>query len=121
MTLGAISFFIALAAALATLALALMRVRLSKAYQLEAEAKDDLLWAKDDLIDAKDDRIENLVEMVGTQARRLDIMEKLACCGCGHPLERHDDPDSADGYGCRDCECQAIHNLIDTIERPRRN
>lgn len=60
-------------------------------------------------------------ELVRAQLARLAVYEKLACCGCGHSLGRHDDPDSADGYGCRDCECQAVHNLVDTIERPRRN
>lgn len=51
---------------------------------------------------------------------RIGHFEKLACCGCGHLLSRHDDPNSADGFGCRDCNCQAVHNLVDAIERPRR-
>lgn len=81
--------------------------KLNAAHKLEIEAKDELTEAQEGLITAR--------------GARLVVLEKLACCGCGHSLGRHDDPDSADGYGCRDCNCQAVHNLVDTIQRPRRN
>ncbi len=42
---------------------------------------------------------------------RIRMLREFACCGCGHKLGRHRDPHSADGYGCLDCGCQAIHRL----------
>lgn len=72
------------------------------------------------LISAQETLIESQEALVGRLATRIDILSKLACCGCGHLIGRHDDPDSADGFGCRDCQCQAIHNLVDEIDKDRR-
>jgi hypothetical protein len=49
---------------------------------------------------------------------RIEMLLKHACCGCGHKLERHRSPQSADGLGCLDCNCQAVHRLDEAQVEP---
>lgn len=49
---------------------------------------------------------------------RIEMLLKHACCGCGHKLERHRNPESADGFGCLDCPCQAVHRLDEGVVEP---
>lgn len=49
---------------------------------------------------------------------RIRMLREHACCGCGHKLERHRDPKSADGFGCLDCQCQAVHRLDEGVVEP---
>lgn len=55
-------------------------------------------------------------EALGLHDLPEDPFVPLEECGCGHPRGRHDDPFSVDGYGCRDCMCQAFHHLEESEE-----
>jgi hypothetical protein len=63
------------------------------------------LW-KDDAMIAKDRDGCHRPPVRVRRARSLEMS-----CGCGHALGRHDDPESSDGNGCRNCNCQAFHRL----------
>lgn len=56
--------------------------------------------------------VQRLNEALNEQLEmQIKMLRQHACCGCGHKLSRHRDPKSADGYGCLDCNCQAVHRL----------
>jgi hypothetical protein len=55
--------------------------------------------------------LDTLEAKMGRLETRVEMLREFACCACGHKLLRHRDPKSADGYGCLDCQCQAVHRL----------
>ena len=92
-----------------TLALVFLSIALLAAVAV-AVAQMTLLRSRRDWNAKQAELIETLEELIAIKDERIDQLLKFACCGCGHSLLRHDDPDG-DGFGCRDCNCQAIHRL----------